>query len=329
MRPSPTSRTTLLAGLALLACSFDATGLGDEVGGATPNPTSVTANETGLADSTGQPATTTSTTSDDTGGSGSASAETGPSDPTDPPSTCGNGDLDPGEPCDGGPNNESGLACTPQCEINVCGDSYVGDGEDCDPGPAPQNGLDCTPACTSNICGDGYLGVDEVCDDGEGNGADKSCTDACQVAKCGDMKVGPGETCDDGNLNNNDACLNTCLMATCGDGILNEGAENCDIGPQNGVYGSTCNALCTGPGPKCGDNVWDKMDEQCDGNDGPEEVTCDGNCKLTCVDKHGNCNGNLADGCEEGLDYSDNHCGKCNMPCMGFLNVCVFGKCSG
>ena len=36
-----------------------------------------------------------------------------------------------------------------------------------------------------------------------------------------------GEECDDENDNNNDACLNTCKNATCGDGFIGPG-EDCD-----------------------------------------------------------------------------------------------------
>jgi len=332
MHPSPISRTAMLAAV-LLACSFDATGLGDEVGGTpTPGVTSVSTDDsddsgvtddTGLADPTG--------TVDDTGGSGEATGNSDPSDPTgpttDPTGTCGDGTLDPGEACDGGPNNSGGMACTPDCTTNSCGDSYVGAGEACDPGPDPPSGLACTPGCTANSCGDGYLGADEVCDDGVDNGTGQACTDACIVAICGDGMPGPDETCDDGNANNNDACLNTCLPGTCGDDFLLEGTENCDEGMNNGVYGGPCNLTCDGAAPNCGDGMWEQTKEQCDGNDRPDGVNCDGGCKATCQANHADCNSNIADGCED-LKTDKDYCGMCNKKCVGFFNFCINGTCS-
>ena len=34
---------------------------------------------------------------------------------------------------------------------------------------------------------------------------------------CGNGVIDAGETCDDGNLSDSDACLSTCVVATCGD----------------------------------------------------------------------------------------------------------------
>ena len=320
-RPALIARASALAVATLLACSFDATGLGDEVGGSpAPGLTGVTqspASDTDAPSSTGDEPDVTATSDPST----TTTASSGP------PASCGDAVQDPGEECDAGPNNPGGKACTAACKINVCGDGYLGLGEVCDPGPDPQNGQTCTPGCTTNVCGDGYLGLGETCDDGPNNGPDKACTDVCTSAKCGDSKVGPGETCDDENTNNNDACLNTCQMAGCGDGFLWQGAETCDEGLDNGMYGGPCNVTCDGPGPRCGDGHWDKVDEQCDGNDRPGGVTCDGTCKATCTSKHADCNGNIGDGCED-LHYNEDHCGACNKLCLGPGNFCWQGSCA-
>ncbi|MCA9690759.1 MAG: hypothetical protein KC636_14220 [Myxococcales bacterium] len=45
---------------------------------------------------------------------------------------------------------------------------------------------------------------------------------------CGDGVVDPGEACDDGNLDDNDGCLSSCALASCGDGHLYVGVEACD-----------------------------------------------------------------------------------------------------
>ena len=314
---------TALAVATLLACSFDATGLGDEVGGSpAPGLTGVTRGPIDT-DATG------SSTGDEAGGTSdvSGASMSDPTATTMPPASCGDDIQDPDEECDAGPNNLGGKACTAQCKINVCGDGYLGLGEVCDPGPAPPNGQACTPGCTMNVCGDGYLGAGEICDDGPNNGDDQACTAACTAAKCGDGKVGPGETCDDANTNNNDACLNTCQQASCGDGLLQQGEETCDEGPNNGMYEGLCNVTCDGPGPTCGDGTWDKLQEQCDGGDRPKNVTCDGACKATCTSKHADCNGNLGDGCED-LQYNGEHCGTCGKACLGPGNFCFQGNCA-
>jgi cysteine-rich repeat protein len=60
---------------------------------------------------------------------------------------------------------------------------------------------------------------------------------------CGDGQIDAGETCDDGNTDNADACLATCVPASCGDGFTQVGVEQCDDG--NGVNGDGCSASCT------------------------------------------------------------------------------------
>ena len=51
-----------------------------------------------------------------------------------------------------------------------CGDGNIDPGEDCDDG-LENNGLDqsCLPDCNLNVCGDGNIGPEEFCDDGEGD----------------------------------------------------------------------------------------------------------------------------------------------------------------
>ena len=67
-------------------------------------------------------------------------------------------------------------------------------------------------------------------------------TTAGQVV-CGDGEVQGDEECDDGNDNDLDACLNSCELAGCGDGILHEDfGEECDDG--NDVVDDGCNSQC-------------------------------------------------------------------------------------
>ena len=63
---------------------------------------------------------------------------------------------------------------------------------------------------------------------------------------CGDGRVEGEEACDDGNRDVNDACLNTCELATCGDGFLFVGQESCDDG--NDRDGDGCESSCVPTG---------------------------------------------------------------------------------
>lgn len=66
--------------------------------------------------------------------------------------------------------------------------------------------------------------------------------DAGGSAVCGNEIVEAGEDCDDGNADEADACLSTCVDASCGDGFVHEGVEACDDGAGNGDEG--CDQQC-------------------------------------------------------------------------------------
>ncbi len=72
---------------------------------------------------------------------------------------------------------------------------------------------------------------------------------ACDIGSfeaggCGDgfTDAATGEDCDDGNASNTDACLNTCVATSCGDGFVQLGVEECDDG--NTTDGDGCSAAC-------------------------------------------------------------------------------------
>lgn len=71
-------------------------------------------------------------------------------DSGDIPPGCGDGELDPGEACDDGPNNGDDQTCKLNCTLNVCGDGSVGPEEVCDEGSenGPEGG--CSAQCTIN-----------------------------------------------------------------------------------------------------------------------------------------------------------------------------------
>ncbi|MDQ5970979.1 MAG: hypothetical protein QG603_756 [Patescibacteria group bacterium] len=100
--------------------------------------------------------------------------------------------------------------------------------------------------CLNNSCC-----YDGICNDTE---SCTSCSDDCGTCPvCGNGVPESGEQCDDGNLDNTDACLNSCLNWSCGDGYVRAGTETCDDGnilveacgdgiKQNGTY---CDATCS------------------------------------------------------------------------------------
>ncbi len=77
-----------------------------------------------------------------------SSANTTEAVPTSEPATtgpigdCGNGQIEPGEACDDGPDNAPEAMCTPECQVAVCGDDYVctACGEECEFGSGCYEG---------------------------------------------------------------------------------------------------------------------------------------------------------------------------------------------
>ncbi len=166
------------------------------------------------------------------------------------------------EECDDG-NTSSSDGCTIHCRVARCGDGFVRTTaaietaiEGCDDG----NQIDtdgCRNNCTSATCGDGVQRRDIAVGERTSCNQDSDCGEQaiCQRGIC--LPIGY-EGCDDGNSEDDDACLNGCVAARCGDGItradLAEGAEGyeaCDDG--NLVATDACNNDCEAA--SCGDGV--------------------------------------------------------------------------
>ncbi|MCY1056739.1 hypothetical protein [Nannocystis sp. SCPEA4] len=82
---------------------------------------------------------------------------------------------------------------------------------------------------------------------------------------CGDGIVGDDEQCDLGDANaNTGACTLECKHASCGDGLVHEGVEQCDFGLGNDDSYNGCRPLDCQYGPRCGDGVLDVEHEICD-----------------------------------------------------------------
>jgi len=93
------------------------------------------------------------------------------------------------------------------------------------------------------ICGDDIINNGEECDDANDDNSD-ACLDSCLLATCGDGFVQEGtEACDDANDKDDDLCLSTCELASCGDNLVHVGVEDCDDGNLVGADGCGPNCL--------------------------------------------------------------------------------------
>ncbi len=130
-------------------------------------------------------------------------------------------------------------------------------------------------------CGDGVVEGDEGCDDGNQNDTD-ACRNSCISATCSDGVVQSDvEQCDDGNAVDTDACRNNCMSATCGDGVIHAGVEACDDG--NLIDSDACPSTCTSA--TCGDGFVQAGVEQCDDGNNIDSDACLSTCTAaTCGD---------------------------------------------
>jgi virginiamycin B lyase len=176
--------------------------------------------------------------------------------------TCGNGRLDAGEACDGGPG------CTTTCLLDVeqqCtydNECQTGRCENakcdvCQGGNECQSGQ-CNAGTCLSLCGNGMLDAGEVCDPGPAGGND-TCTDACLLAEGGQCKR--DADCQTG-LCSNGQCIGCSRGSECASGICVSGScidlcgngrqellEQCDDG--NRITGDGCSRFCEleGAGP--------------------------------------------------------------------------------
>jgi cysteine-rich repeat protein len=173
---------------------------------------------------------------------------------------CGDGVKTTGdfyaEACDPGSAGQTAM-CNFDCTVASCGDGKVNQaaGEQCDAGSA-GNSLtgDCLapdpsklfPGCKLNVCGDGYKdsegAAQEACDDGNNQNGD-NCSKTCVIESCGNGILDPMEECDlEAQNSDTGACLASCKLAKCGDGKTRTGVEQCDDG--NNLPGDGCSATC-------------------------------------------------------------------------------------
>ena len=221
------------------------------------------------------------------------------------------------EQCDDG-NGDDGDDCVGVCVEARCGDGFAdirgnaanGLLEECDDGANNADDADCLPGCKLNTCGDGKLdsnGADpqrrEECDEGpiDDNG---DCVH-CHFAKCGDgvvhmhhsavplSQAGPLEQCDDANASDEDHCLTSCELNTCGDGHVDRSIdpatampyEECDLGSANSQNGD-CIPICKSA--HCGDGFLHTQGtppfEVCEPPSEPAAPGCNISCTLIDTD---------------------------------------------
>jgi cysteine-rich repeat protein len=177
-----------------------------------------------------------------------------------------------------GPCTDEGNQCTNDvCNLGVCTHPLRANGTPCD------DGLFCTLAdgCVAGVCVAAQM---RSCADTSSCTADTCdelidmCVHTPAASCCGNGAVEAPEECDDGNQVDTDACLTTCQDATCGDGIVWAGVEQCDAGAGNSnAPGATCRTDCRPA--RCGDGIIDPLrGEQCDDANAAAGDGCSATC---------------------------------------------------
>lgn len=167
--------------------------------------------------------------------------------------------------------SEGSICFNGSCEKICNGDADCADAERC------RSGICVNPEEAQETCGNGLLDAGEQCDDANVDNTD-SCLNTCADATCGDGFIKQGaEECDLGvGLNKDDGvCTATCQQAVCGDGFVQTDVEICDNGAGNSdgwAAAVHCNNTCDGNGPYCGDGAT------------TDDETCDGDCAAVCDD---------------------------------------------
>jgi fibro-slime domain-containing protein len=231
------------------------------------------------------------------------------------------------------------LAPHSSCDT-TCGDGIRAGDEFCDDGASNSDTASgaCNTSCTARTyCGDGIRQsmagplLAEACDNGTNTDVYKTaqspanvCAPGCKVpASCGDGVLQAGyEQCDKGAQNDDasygkTSCTTACkLGGYCGDGVPQTGnGEVCDLGANNGkTYGNNSCGYDCQPGPRCGDHIRNGG-EVCD--DGVDNGTVTSHCDTDCTIKPYCGDGIKAVGeeCDYG-QFASTEYGGCTDMCM-------------
>jgi hypothetical protein len=258
--------------------------------------------------------------------------------------TCGPGTVEVDKVCVAAPGSGgNGVTCGPDTVLqgNTCvpgSKPPASQPLQCGPGTAEVSGV-CTPngsdgsiSCgpgavlegkqcvTALVCGPGTREVDRVCvPDAQNGGNDVS---------CGPGTVLFGVTCILGDKPDPKTPLSCGVETQPVDDICkptgNGGAITCGQGTK--LEGKLCVPVSTDADPlNCG-----KVGNVCPGGNGTPTCIA-GVCGIKCNEGFGNCDGNLANGCETSTASNDvSNCGGCGVVCPGGANssaTCTGGVC--
>ncbi|HWZ89664.1 MAG TPA: hypothetical protein VNW92_12460 [Polyangiaceae bacterium] len=184
-----------------------------------------------------------------------------------------------------------------------------------------ETGLDCGGTCPACAVG----GACVLNSDCLGN---QCVSGICQDASCTDGVQSGSETgtdCGGGACPPCASGLGCVAARDCASGVCLTGAcaqPSCTDTIQNGDESDVdCGGACPAclPGQRC------KLPSDCAGGD-----CTNATCSLTCLDGKGNCDGDIANGCETNLKTSADHCGACDTPCdlPHASALCNGGKCA-
>lgn len=200
--------------------------------------------------------------------------------------------------CAPGANKCGGNAClslaTDPQNCGGCGQSCTGTTSMCAGG-----------RCTPQICSAGRAD----CDADQANGCEVELNSANNCGLC-------GQRCPD-----RPHASGACRMGMCGIGNCDAGWKDCDGDPNNGCEIDIRSLN------DCGDCA-----KACIAANAETSCNDNGQCQIRqCNDGRGNCNDNLADGCEADFDLPTT-CGGCNNVCASLMEVvsssCEDGNCN-
>jgi len=221
-----------------------------------------------------------------------------------------------GKDCQAPPNNKgwicNGDTTNPACEVNECcptGDPSCvtkaecdGDKSTCedtagDPNHCGFCNNKCNLAHAQSACSQSMCVVTQCdtgyanCDGNDANGCETNISN--DVGNCGTC----GKVCN--TTNGGAQCVNGNCQIQCSAGF-----GNCDNNVDNGCETNTTNnpLHCNGCGKKC--------------NSTNGTATCgNSQCGINCNSGFGNCDNNVANGCETNTTTNANHCGGCGNKC--------------
>ena len=250
---------------------------------------------------------------------------------------------------------DCGATCPAQCGLN---EGCVFNG-DCVSGLC--NGVTCAPTCSDLVLNNTETDVDcggpscLPCGDNKVCGVASDCqsgvcqSGSCSTPSCGDGVTNGSEECDDGDADDTDACLSSCELAACGDGVIQQGFEACDDGDT--MSGNGCSMTCTiEPGfacagapsvcaAGCGDGTKAGVEGCDDGNqaggDGCDAMcmvesgyACSGSAPSMCLSVCGDGIEIGAETCDDGDDSGGDGCSSTCMvetgyACSGSPSACA------